>query len=93
MTPSRSLTFAVGTSLLTASLVSAGCKPPIVNTVPEEPHVNEGPEPETPDAEEPQVEEPQVEEPQVEEPDAEEPDAEEPQVEEPRTVNVRHAPK
>ena len=56
---SRRLTFAVGTSLLTASLLSVGCKPPHVNTrpeVPEEPHVNEGPteSPEEPDAEEPE---------------------------------------
>jgi hypothetical protein len=48
MSPSsRRLTFAVGTSLLTASLVS-GCKKsePTVNPGPEPVHVNEGPAPE-----------------------------------------------
>jgi hypothetical protein len=46
MHASRRLTFAVGTSLLTASLAATGCAKPHVNTRPpdEPPHVNEGPE-------------------------------------------------
>jgi hypothetical protein len=87
MSPSpRRLTFAVGTSLLTASLATAACaKQPRVNTRPEQPPleiVNEGPE--TPPEEQPAAEEPAAEEQPVETADA-------PQVEEPRTVNVRHA--
>jgi hypothetical protein len=55
MHASRRLTFAVGTSLLTASLATAGCsKNHTVNVKPPEdpPHVNEGPETEEPPAEE-----------------------------------------
>jgi len=46
-TSSRRLTFAVGTSLLTASLSvgAVGCKKATVNEGPEPPHVNEGPAP------------------------------------------------
>jgi hypothetical protein len=44
----RRLTFAVGTTLLTASLSTTvvGCKKNTVNEQPEPPHVNEGPAPE-----------------------------------------------
>jgi hypothetical protein len=58
--PTRRLTFAVGTSLLTASLAAGtvGCKSqPTANPGPEPPHVNEGPAPDEPTAEEPAPEE------------------------------------
>lgn len=63
---SRRLTFAVGTSLLTASLATSGCsKHHTVNVKPtDEPHVNEGPQPEEPATETPEdpeaVEEPRT---------------------------------
>ena len=62
----RRLTFAVGTSLLTASLAAGtvGCKKPTANPGPEPPHVNEGPAPEP----EPHVNEgPEADEPAPEE--------------------------
>lgn len=94
MSPSpRRLTFAVGTSLLTASLATAACaKQPHVNTRPEEPPleiVNEGPE--TASEEQPAAEEqpaPQEQPAAEEQPDG---TADAPEVEEPRTVNIRHA--
>lgn len=57
--PTRRLTFAVGTSLLTASLAAgtAGCNKPTANPGPEPPHVNEGPAPDEPTPEEPAPEE------------------------------------
>lgn len=47
----RRLSFAVGTSLLTASLAAgtAGCNKPTANPGPEPPHVNEGPAPQPED--------------------------------------------
>jgi hypothetical protein len=85
-TPPRRLSFAVGTSLLTASLSlgAAGCnKKQTVNVHPDEPEetVNEGPvtEPEEPEetVNEGPVAEP--EEPHVNEGPAEDPAAEEPE--------------
>jgi hypothetical protein len=83
----RRLTFAVGTSLLTASLATVACaRQPHVNTRPEQPPleiVNEGPEP-APE-----------EQPAPEETSAPEQTpvatTDEPEVEEPKTVNIRHA--
>jgi hypothetical protein len=93
MTPSsRRLTFAVGTSLLTASLATAGCAKPHVNIRPEQPqHVNEGPEPET---EQSDQEQPDQEQPAPEDsPDAttDAPAELDPDADGPSTVNVRHA--
>lgn len=68
----RRLTFAVGTSLLTVSLVSAACaKPPIVNTRPPEPeeHVNEGPETEAPETEAPESDSSETDAPEPEQPE------------------------
>ena len=61
----RRLTFAVGTSLLTASLVTVGCaKNATVNVKPEEPpHVNEGPATDEPTTDEPATDEPATDEP------------------------------
>jgi hypothetical protein len=60
----RRLTFTVGTSLLTASLVTAGCaKNATVNPKPEPPHVNEGPAPDEPAPDEPAPDEPAPDEP------------------------------
>jgi hypothetical protein len=63
----RVLNFAVGTSLLTASLVTAGCsKNHTVNVKPpEEPHVNEGPEPEAPEPEAPESDSSETDGPDV----------------------------
>ena len=70
----RRLSFAVGTSLLTASLSTGCAKPQRVNVwPPDEPQVNEGPEP----AEEPATDVP------------EQPATDVPEDEQPRTVNVR----
>jgi hypothetical protein len=55
--PPRSLTFAVGTSLLTASLATTGCSKPRVNQGPEPPHVNTA-APTTDDTTEPTPESP-----------------------------------
>jgi hypothetical protein len=68
----RRLTFAVGTTLLTASLSTTvvGCQKKIVNEGPEHPpHVNEGP---TPEQEDPSVNEGPEEEAPAEEAPAEE---------------------
>jgi hypothetical protein len=86
---SRRLTFAVGTSLLTASLATAGCsKNHTVNVKPpEEPHVNEGPT-ESPDAEAPDAEAPDAEAPDAESPDADAPEGDGPPPEDQPNVNV-----
>ena len=70
--PPRRLSFAVSTSLLSASLVVApGCAKKMVNTGPQEPapeeHVNEGPVPEPSELDEPAAEEAPAEEAPAEE--------------------------
>jgi hypothetical protein len=75
------LTFAVGTSLLTASLATVGCADKTrVNVRPPEEHVNEGPEPE-----------PEQTPEETLDATTDGPEQPDPGVEEPRTVNVRHA--
>jgi hypothetical protein len=85
MSPSpRRLTFAVGTSLLTATLATAACaSKQRVNTRPEALEVNEGP------ATDPE-EQPAPEESPAEEDLGATTDGTEEPKEEPRTVNVRH---
>jgi hypothetical protein len=89
MSPSpRRLTFAVGTSLLTASLATAACADKTrVNVRPPEPeeHVNEGPEPQEGAPE--QTPAPDTLDATTDGPEEPEPGPEGP---EPRTVNVRH---
>jgi hypothetical protein len=81
---SRRLTFAVGTTLLTASLAAIGCKPQHTVNVkpPEEPHVNEGPETEEHVNEGPEAD------PDAESPDAESPEGDGPPPEDQPNVNT-----
>jgi hypothetical protein len=76
------LTFAVGTSLLTASLATVACADKTrVNVRPPEEHVNEGPESETPESTPPEQElDATTDGPEQPEPG-----------EEPRTVNTQQA--
>jgi hypothetical protein len=85
MSPSpRRLTFAVGTSLLTASLATIACADKTrVNVRPPEDIVNEGPEPEEPPPEETPAPEDDLDA------TTDGPEQHEPGVEEPRTVNTR----
>jgi hypothetical protein len=92
MSPSsRRLTFAVGTSLLTASLATIACADKQrVNVRPPEDIVNEGPVPEeAPPAEDTPAEDTPAEETPAPE-DSPEPTNDVPEEEQPRTVNVRH---
>jgi hypothetical protein len=88
MSPSpRRLTFAVGTSLLTASLATIACadKNHVNVRAPEiEEHVNEGPEPEQPAPDETPAPEDDVD-------GTDGPEQLDPETEEPRTVNTRQA--